>query len=152
MLQWASTGTCFMSIDKDLAFSLNSMATKFFPALWTIRSGGPFYTSIQRSLSSIQVSFASIIFRIRADWNAVAVSITRRTGLFLSRYIISTIISELNSRSSLMLKRNRPGDRLYSWHSWQNLFIFRCASAFNFSFALKSNFEKFWTEGWPNRR
>jgi len=52
---WASTGTWCVLMARARAYWRNSDASKFFPASWTISSGGPRYTSIQHARSASQV-------------------------------------------------------------------------------------------------
>jgi hypothetical protein len=80
-----------ISIAIEFASCLNSVNTKFFPALYTIILKGPKYMSIQYARSVSYAVQADMSFRNLAALKAVAESITYNIG-FLSRYITLIII------------------------------------------------------------
>lgn len=117
--QCASTGTIFILIEIyiDEALSWNYLFVKFDPAsviIWSGR-GGTIYTLVQQDLIAYHVFLNETSLSHLATWKRVALSITRRFGLFL-RYTISAWIELMNwMLLSWSLNLNCPGTILYFW-------------------------------------
>ena len=87
----ASTGAAFVVIPIVVAYDLNSLLTKFFPASCMMMSGGPKYVLIQHIHSTSHVCFALMFWSHFPVWNRVASSTMWRSG-FPLMYMMSTIM------------------------------------------------------------